>query len=118
MWGTDFPHIEGTWPWTSESLRWAFTDVPDGELELMLWEKATRCYDFDVAALRRVADRVGPTYAEIRGPAEVPTDEGAELSYAFRSVGPWSQVRPARRSRAGSVHAAGRTAPCSRRDRA
>src|SRR5262249_11778710 len=31
-WGRDYPHLEGTWPFTTEALRSAFADIPAGEI--------------------------------------------------------------------------------------
>ena len=81
MWGSDYPHAEGTHPHTLESLRNTFAGVPADELRLMLGENAARFYGFDLAQLRAIADRVGPTVAMIDDPiVELPDS----LSYAFR----------------------------------
>ena len=32
MWGTDYPHLEGTWPNTMESLRKTFGTMPEVEI--------------------------------------------------------------------------------------
>jgi len=61
MWGTDYPHPEGTWPNTVERLRKDFVDVPVGDTRKMLGETAARCYGFDLAGLAPIAARVGPT---------------------------------------------------------
>jgi predicted TIM-barrel fold metal-dependent hydrolase len=61
MWGTDYPHPEGTWPHTVARLRSDFAGVPVDDSRLLLGETAARCYGFDVAALRPLADRIGPT---------------------------------------------------------
>ena len=90
MWGSDFPHVEGTWPWTTASLRWTFASVPQDEIDLMLGGNAARCYAFDAEALRGAADRVGPFPDALRGPAEIPADGQARRSFAFRQSGPWS----------------------------
>jgi predicted TIM-barrel fold metal-dependent hydrolase len=90
MWGSDFPHLEGTWPWTRESLHCTFAGVPPAESERMLGINATRCYDFDVASLRRAADRIGPALDDVARPAAIPDDERARSSFAFRQKGPWS----------------------------
>ena len=59
MWGTDYPHPEGTWPNTVERLRKDFGDVPVGDTRKMLADTAARCYGFDVgvAAADRRQDR-------------------------------------------------------------
>jgi predicted TIM-barrel fold metal-dependent hydrolase len=61
MWGTDYPHPEGTWPHTVERLRADFADVPVEDTRKLLGETAARCYGFNVGALEPVAERVGPT---------------------------------------------------------
>ena len=65
MWGTDYPHPEGTWPHTVARLRSDFADVPVEDAELLLGLTAARCYGFDVDALRPLADRIGPTPADL-----------------------------------------------------
>jgi hypothetical protein len=61
MWGTDYPHPEGTWPNTVERLRKDFGDVPVADTRKMLGETAARCYGFDVESLRPIAELIGPT---------------------------------------------------------
>jgi predicted TIM-barrel fold metal-dependent hydrolase len=61
MWGTDYPHPEGTWPNTVARLRDDFRDVPVSDTRLLLGETAARCYGFDLDVLRPIADRIGPT---------------------------------------------------------
>ena len=76
MWGTDYPHPEGTWPHTVERLRKDFGDVPVGDTRKMLGETAARCYGFDVDALRPVSEKVGPTPADLgQDPSLVTTPE-------------------------------------------
>ncbi len=73
MWGNDFPHIEGTYPYTMEVLRFVFADVPEGEVRAMLAGNAAGVYSFDLDALQPIVDRVGPTMEEIMAPLdEVP----------------------------------------------
>jgi len=90
MWGSDFPHVEGTWPFTSTSLRWTFAGVPEAELARMLGGNAQRCYAFDREALARASARIGPTLDQLQGSADLPRDERASRSFAFRQNGPWS----------------------------
>ena len=61
MWGTDYPHPEGTWPNTMARLRSDFGDVPVGDTRMLLGETAARCYGFDVESLRPIASSIGPT---------------------------------------------------------
>jgi predicted TIM-barrel fold metal-dependent hydrolase len=73
MWGSDFPHPEGTYPHTRESLRLSFSDVPPDELRMILGGNAARIYGFDLHALQPIAERVGPTVEELARPLdEVP----------------------------------------------
>jgi hypothetical protein len=71
LFGMDYPHPEGTWPNTAEWLRTSFGDVPEDELRLLLGGNALNIYSLDAARLRAIADRVGPTVADIRGPYEL-----------------------------------------------
>ena len=65
MWGTDYPHPEGTWPNTIARLRSDFGDVPVGDTRKMLGETAARCYGFDTEELRPIGDKIGPTPADL-----------------------------------------------------
>jgi predicted TIM-barrel fold metal-dependent hydrolase len=67
MWGTDFPHPEGSWPSTLDKMKQTMTGVPTGELEKMLGTNAIACYGLDLAALRPIADRVGPAKSLFAG---------------------------------------------------
>ena len=53
MWGTDYPHPEGTWPHTQERLRGDFGGIPVEDARKLLGETAARCYDFDLDACAR-----------------------------------------------------------------
>jgi predicted TIM-barrel fold metal-dependent hydrolase len=70
MWGTDYPHYEGTSPFTREALRYSFHDVPSDELRPMLGESAAHVYDFDLDVLAPLVARIGPTEAEVAEPLE------------------------------------------------
>jgi len=67
VFGRDYPHAEGTWPNTADWLSDAFAGVPDEELRLMLGDNAVRVLGLDPAPLAAVADRIGPTIAEVTG---------------------------------------------------
>jgi predicted TIM-barrel fold metal-dependent hydrolase len=60
MWGSDYPHAEGTWPQTRQWLRDAFAGVPAGELEAMLGGNAARVYGFETEKLAPLVARIGP----------------------------------------------------------
>jgi hypothetical protein len=68
MWGADFPHHEGTHPYSREALRLNFSGLPDEEIRLMTSGTAMGVYGFDAVALQPVADRIGPTLEEIKVP--------------------------------------------------
>jgi len=61
MWGNDFPHPEGTWPYTKRILGEAFHDIPVDETAQILGLNAAEFYGFDVDALQPIADEIGPT---------------------------------------------------------
>ena len=67
LWGSDFPHDEGTWPQTWASLHDTFDGVPEPELRAMLGENAARVYGFDSTKLATHAARVGPSLEDFKG---------------------------------------------------
>lgn len=82
MWGSDYPHLEASWPFSREAMRLTFEGVDPDEVQAMVGGNAARVYGFDMGALARVAARVGPTVEEISTPLEkVPP--GAEKCPAF-----------------------------------
>jgi predicted TIM-barrel fold metal-dependent hydrolase len=94
MWGSDYPHNEGTWPFTNAALRYTFgCDVPTAEMKAMLSGNAARCYYLDKAELQRIADRIGPTEAQLRVPIDVLPGEAPgdapNRCWAFRRHGAW-----------------------------
>ncbi len=70
MWGSDYPHDEGSHPYTREHLRARFSNVDPLEVRQMLSENAARLYDFDLDALAPLAAEIGPTAGEIGTPIE------------------------------------------------
>jgi predicted TIM-barrel fold metal-dependent hydrolase len=65
LFGTDYPHHEGTWPNTREWIKVAFEGVPEGEARRILGENAIELYGLDRAKLATIADRIGPWPAEV-----------------------------------------------------
>ena len=65
LWGNDFPHPEGTWPHTRDSIREIFHDVPPDEAAQMLGTTAADVYRFDVDKLAGTVERIGPTSEEV-----------------------------------------------------
>ena len=77
MWGADFPHHEGTAPYTKEALRGALSASPEDEVRQLLAGNAADLYGADLEFLQNVADVVGPTVEEVASPLlpeEVPDD--------------------------------------------
>jgi predicted TIM-barrel fold metal-dependent hydrolase len=78
MWGSDFPHHEGTHPYTTEGLRRAFADWDPADVRRVTSGTVAAVYGFDRAALGPVAARVGPTVDEVAVPLdEVPSDSAS-----------------------------------------
>lgn len=81
MWGSDYPHDEGSHPYTKEHLRARFSDVDPVEVRKMLSENAAHLYGFDLDALAPLAAKVGPTVAEIATPIDgIPDKEISRVS--------------------------------------
>ena len=77
MWGADYPHSEGSYPYTTEALRCAFAPCPPEETRMMLETTAAAVYGFDLELLGSIGDRIGPTVAEVLvplDPADYPAD--------------------------------------------
>lgn len=72
MWGSDYPHDEGTYPHTTAALRTAYAGLPREEVAAMVGGNAARVYGFDPAALAPIAARVGPLVAEVAEPPAGP----------------------------------------------
>ena len=60
MWGTDYPHPEGTWPITRKLMVDTFRGLPEADIEAMLGGNAAEFYGFDTAKLAPLVDRIGP----------------------------------------------------------
>jgi predicted TIM-barrel fold metal-dependent hydrolase len=60
MWGSDFPHDEGTYPYSSEAIRHTFAGIDRDEVQQMLGLTAAALYGFDTQALQALAAELGP----------------------------------------------------------
>jgi predicted TIM-barrel fold metal-dependent hydrolase len=60
MWGSDYPHPEGSWPYTRQQMIDTFHDLPEAELAAMLGGNAVRAYGFDAEKLAPLVARIGP----------------------------------------------------------
>jgi len=63
MWGTDYPHPEGSWPFTREQQHETFHGLPEADISAMLGENAARFYNLDLEKLAPIVARVGPEKA-------------------------------------------------------
>ncbi|MCH6563945.1 MAG: amidohydrolase [Myxococcales bacterium] len=60
MWGSDYPHPEGSWPYTRSQMVESFRGVPKDELAAMLGGTAVALYGFDTEKLAPLVARIGP----------------------------------------------------------
>jgi predicted TIM-barrel fold metal-dependent hydrolase len=65
MWGSDYPHLEGTWPNSTDALRETFGSYPEHETRAILGRNAAGVYGFDLEKLLPISDKVGPSLADI-----------------------------------------------------
>jgi predicted TIM-barrel fold metal-dependent hydrolase len=84
MFGTDFPHSEGTFGKTVPYLNFVLsgTDITEPEVRALLGENAARCYGLDRAHLQALADGVGPTIEEIMTPDPSAGDDPETVMWA------------------------------------
>lgn len=89
MWGSDYPHFEGTFPYSVEALRHAFNDVPPSELQEMLGANAAGVYGFDLDALGKLAGEIGPTVAEVATPLDAVPDDASSAAFEPEPIRAW-----------------------------
>lgn len=81
MWGSDYPHDEGTYPYTTEHLQARFSNVPETEMRAILAGNAAKLYNFDLDALAPLAARIGPSVDQVATPIDhVPEKQLERLS--------------------------------------
>jgi predicted TIM-barrel fold metal-dependent hydrolase len=86
MWGSDYPHDEGTAPFTREHLRQLFHDWSEDALRGFLGGTAAKVYDFDPSVLEPLGEMWGPTVTEMQQPLrELP--EGANEALVRGLIG-------------------------------
>jgi len=68
MWGSDYPHSEGTYPFTRECIRQVMHDLGPVELRQMFSENVAELYGFDLDVLAPLAAQYGPTVEELGQP--------------------------------------------------
>ncbi len=78
MWGTDYPHPEGSWPHTRERLENDFRDVSIEDTRRLLGLNAVECYDLDLAGLTEIAAKIGPTPESLHQDPNLRTEPEAQ----------------------------------------
>jgi len=86
MWGNDYPHYEGTFPYNLESLRLTFPDIPEDVRRLVLGENAAQVYNFDLDALRPLAEQFGPTPEQINTALAIDDIPRDSMCYLFQTA--------------------------------
>jgi predicted TIM-barrel fold metal-dependent hydrolase len=94
IWGTDYPHVEGTWlrpgpdeiPQSQLSLRYAYHDLDPMKVKAMLGLNGVDVYGLDGDHLHKLAQTINaPTVADVVTPIDaVPASHGM---WAFRQYG-------------------------------
>lgn len=82
LWGNDYPHYEGTFPYNLESLRLTFTDVPEEYRRPVFGLNAAELYKFDLDKLLPLAAKYGPTPEQVNEPLpreDIPRDSSCYL---------------------------------------
>ncbi len=60
MWGSDYPHPEGTWPFTKDHRCESLRGLPEADIAAILGENAARFFGFDTERLAPIVERIGP----------------------------------------------------------
>ncbi len=83
MWGDDYPHSEGTWPFSRQALRVAFAGEDPAVVQRCVATNAAELYGFDLELLAPLAALFGPTIAEVAEPIDDAEYPEASTSNAF-----------------------------------
>ncbi|MGO8861352.1 MAG: amidohydrolase family protein [Acidimicrobiales bacterium] len=102
LWGSDYPHAEGTfffsedpdqYPRTRLALANTYHDLPIDKVRLLVGSNALNAYRrLDQAALNKVAQRVGVTVKEVSAAPDLSKYPYVQNTgtLAFRTQGPWN----------------------------
>ena len=91
MWGSDYPHIEGSYPHTHEHLRLTFAQMTREETTTMLTDNAAKIYNFDLEALAPLAEKYCPTKEFVETPIDY--SEIPERAKGCPGMNPLNQVQ-------------------------
>ena len=102
MWGSDYPHDEGTFPFTREHLRQVFSDRTEEVMRDLLANTAADLYGFDLAKLAAARRAVRPDGrrgrpAAHRAARRTPTKRSRRRAALIG----WTSTTPRRRPRSG-----------------
>jgi len=88
MWGSDYPHDEGTYPHSREAIRSRFHERSPDLKHKILAANAAELYGFDLDALAALAAKVGPTVSELAEPLrELPENPSQGLARGYVAGG-------------------------------
>jgi predicted TIM-barrel fold metal-dependent hydrolase len=102
MWGSDYPHPEGTYSWSDDpervsmtklSLAYTYHDLPIDQVRRLMGENMFDAFSrLDAESVRKVAARVGMTPAELQVVPDLGDHPWIETTgtLAFRTNGPWN----------------------------
>jgi predicted TIM-barrel fold metal-dependent hydrolase len=82
MWASDYPHHEGTYPYTREALRWAFEGRPSEDVARMVGANAAELFGFDLEVLGTYASLWGPTVEEVTHPLDQAPPEATSPAFS------------------------------------
>lgn len=91
MWGSDYPHIEGSYPHTREHLRLTFARMTREETTTILTNNAAKVYQFDLDALAPLAEKYCPTKEFVATPIDY--SEIPERAKGCPGMNPLNQAR-------------------------
>jgi predicted TIM-barrel fold metal-dependent hydrolase len=91
LWGSDYPHDEGTQPFSREHLRQVMGHLEPEQIQQIVGTNTAELYGFDLEALRPAAEKYGPTVAEIAEPLDELPDGANEA--LLRSAGDLAKAR-------------------------
>jgi hypothetical protein len=86
MWGSDYPHLEGTFPFSEEGIRKTFAGLDRSEVQAMLGGNAAGVYGFDLAFLEPLAAKHGPRVDAVAGGLDAVPEGATSLAFRDRVV--------------------------------